>query len=111
MPVGVLTWMPMSWLIPAAAVQRSALALSVATQLLLGVISSLRLVASMSAQVEPSLLVSEYCALLTASILAPPVGTTQSESRVGELAVPMGPAPATIVPPPERFDFHCSLKL
>ena len=76
--------MPMSWLTPAFAVHRSALALSVATQLFVGVISSLKLVASMSAQVDPSLFGSPYCRVLTASRRAPPVGTIHSDRRVGE---------------------------
>src|ERR1700694_4670275 len=60
-PVPPETSMPRSWLMPAFAVQRSALALNTAVAVACGVTVSVRLVGSRSTHVAPSLLVSQYC--------------------------------------------------
>ena len=53
----------MSWLYPASKVQRSALALSSMSSLLVGLMVSARLIASISCQVDPSLSASSVLAL------------------------------------------------
>ncbi len=92
-PEGV-TRMPMSWLYPAVEVHRSLLALSRTSSELPGVMVKARLVSSITCQVEPSLLGSWYCRVLTAVI--PPAGATP-ESGVTELegTPELFPAPLT----------------
>src|SRR2546427_814722 len=60
-----LTLMPRSWLMPAVAVQRSALPVTMACALTPGVMVRTRLVASMSGRVAPLVLVTWYWALPT----------------------------------------------
>ena len=101
--------MPISWLKPALAVKRSALAPSTAVAAALGLRLTCRLVASMSAQVDPSLLALLYCCVLEASEEFA-VGTISTLKRVGEYRPLIGPAPAKMVAPAAfLFVFHFSL--
>src|SRR5467141_3156627 len=86
--------MPRSWLKPALAVQRSALAETIARVLAVGVTLRLRLVASMSCQTVPSLFGSEYCDWLDAVIRA---GGIAIEAGVTELEVAAEPVPTELV--------------
>src|SRR5712692_1099673 len=104
-----VTTMPMSWLKPALAVKRSALAPVNTWQSTVGVKARVNENGSMTCQVLPLLLVSEYCWVLTLSIGALAVGKNMIDRRVGENLLTIGPAPATIWLVPEWFVFHCSL--
>ena len=75
--------MPMSWLMPAFCVQRSALAEMTAVESALGVIFSTRCVASIVCQVVPSLSLSWYW-LVLAMVYTDPVITADAV----QLAVP-----------------------
>src|SRR6266566_3419013 len=69
--------MPMSWLMPASCVQRSALAEMTAVESALGVIFSTRCVASIVCQVVPSLSLSWYW-LVLAMVYTDPVITADA---------------------------------
>src|SRR6266446_3825212 len=90
-----LTKMPRSWLKPALAVQRSALAPSTAVALAAGESVVLKLAASMICQLAPLESASVYCWVETAKLGAVPVGKASVSRLVGE-KVP-APAPAKIV--------------
>src|SRR5437867_7158697 len=92
-PPLTLTKMPRSWLKPAVAVHRSALAPSTATSLDVGVTFSSSLLGSISDQAEPSLPDSQYCRPL-AALTRLADGSSWTVSRVGEYWPPIGPAPA-----------------
>src|SRR6202022_1206535 len=78
-PVPPETAMPMSWLIPAFCVQRSALAERIAVELAAGVIFSTRWVASIGCQGLPSLFCHPYWVVLMVVYTAPVIvaGTVQ----------------------------------
>src|ERR1700736_1711962 len=107
----------MSWLKPACDVNRSALAVSSATEFAPGATVNAKGVAeveSMSAHVVPSLLARVSWFRSTAVLTGPaPAGTNLTDRPVGEkLPLPdgHGPAPAQIVAPAAfLFAFHRSL--
>src|SRR2546427_101985 len=74
-PPFTLTKMPRSWLNPALAVQRSALADSTAVEAVPGERPAMRLVGSIVCHAAPSLLARLYCWLLTA-VARLPAGTS-----------------------------------
>ena len=72
-----------------------------------------RLVGSISAQVLPLLFTELYCWVLTAVAHwsgALSAGKRYDVSRVGEKALPIGPAPTKIVPEDGLLVFHHSEK-
>src|SRR2546425_7616679 len=101
--------MPMSWLKPAFAVQRSTLPPRITLQSLTGVKLKVNLNESMVCQVVPLLPLSVYWDVLTLSTGALPVGRKRTLRLVGENLPPIGPAPAKIVPGSRWFAFHCNL--
>src|SRR3982074_615079 len=99
---------PRSWLPPALAVKRSALALSTHTEVAVGFTIIRRPVASTGVQSAPVLPALLYCLFVEPSTRLLAVGKRRTVSRVGEDVGPL-PAPATIVLVVGLFVFHCSL--
>src|SRR5260370_25148761 len=88
-----LIQMPRSWLKPVFAVHRSALPVTMAMVLAVGVTLKLRLVPSTSCHVTPSLLGSEYCWRLGAVL------------RAGGVAVHVGGNEWELTPAPVPSEF------
>src|ERR1700732_858282 len=98
---------PMSWLTPAVAVKRSALALSTHTEVAVGLTVIWRPVESIGVQSAPLLPALLYCLFVDPSTSVLAVGKRRNVSRVGEYVGP-APAPATIVLLVSLFVFHRS---
>src|ERR1700682_5890066 len=91
-----LTEIPMSWLNPALAVQRSAFALRIAVPATLGVKAGRS--TPIDVQLVPLLPESVGCEVMAAlTRFGPAAGTSSTVRRVGENGAPP-PAPAKIVP-------------
>src|SRR5258708_39692865 len=89
-----LIQMPKSWLKPVFAVQRSALPVTMAMVLAVGVTLALRLVPSMSCQVAPSLLGNTCCCRLAAVLRA---GGAAVDAGVTEYELAAAPVPIEFV--------------